>query len=153
MIAGYLAGFDFDLPLVDAVNDPDLADARSVLAARALGEGLDAEYYEARELTEIFLDAAREANSGNIDPDSPARVRFRTCWTAIFPISARCSMWWRRCHWRGGLASVLAGRADEEPRRHGASGGGGARGCAGRLVRGQAMSRRLFARHEGRADR
>jgi hypothetical protein len=75
MIADYLAGFNFDLPLVDAVNDPNLAEVRSQLAALALGEGLDGGYYDAQELAEAFLDAAREANAGIADPDSPGRVR------------------------------------------------------------------------------
>lgn len=75
MIANYLASFDFDLPLVDAVNDPDLAEVRSELAARALGEGLDGGYYAAQELAEAFLEAAREANAEITDPNSPARNR------------------------------------------------------------------------------
>ena len=75
MIAHYLAAFDFDLPLVDAVNDPDLADVRSELAALALGEGLDGGYYEVQELADAFLEAAREANAEITDPDSPGRER------------------------------------------------------------------------------
>lgn len=75
MIETYLTGFDFNLPLTDAVNDPDLADVRSQLAAVALGEGLDGGYYEAQELAEAFLEAAREANAGITNPDSPARER------------------------------------------------------------------------------
>lgn len=73
MIADYLATFDFNMPLIDAVNDPDLPGARSELAALALGEGLDSGYYEARELAEAFLDAAREANAEITDPHSSAR--------------------------------------------------------------------------------
>ena len=75
MIANYLAGYDFNLPLMDAVNDPDLEDMRSQLAALSLGEGLDGGYYESQELAEAFLDAAREANAGVTDPGSPARDR------------------------------------------------------------------------------
>lgn len=75
MIADYLAGFDFNLPLIDAVNDPDIADVRSGIAALALGEGLDSGYYETQELAEAFLEAAREANAGISDPHSPARER------------------------------------------------------------------------------
>lgn len=75
MIEDYLATFDFNMPIIDAVNDPDLAGARSELAALALGEGLDSGYYEAQELAEAFLDAAREANAEITDPGSPARER------------------------------------------------------------------------------
>ena len=75
MIADYLAGFDFNLPLIDAVNDPDLPGVRSQIAAIALGEGLDSGYYEVQELAETFLEAAREDNADITDPDSPARER------------------------------------------------------------------------------
>jgi len=75
MIADYLATFDFNLPLIDAVNDPDLTGVRSEIAALALGIGLDSGYYEAQELAEAFLDAAREANAEITDPNSPARNR------------------------------------------------------------------------------
>ncbi|WP_336963723.1 hypothetical protein [Sphingobium aquiterrae] len=75
MIAEYLAGFDFNLALIDAVNDPEIADVRSELAARALGEGLDGGYYESQELAEAFLEAAREANAEITDPHSPGRER------------------------------------------------------------------------------
>lgn len=75
MIADYLATFDFNIPLIDAVNDPDLPGVRSELAALALGEGLDSGYYESQELAEAFLDAAREDNAEITDPDSPARKR------------------------------------------------------------------------------
>lgn len=75
MIADYLATFDFSMPLIDAVNDPDLPGVRSELAALALGEGLDSGYYEAREVAEVFLDVLREANAEITDPHSPARNR------------------------------------------------------------------------------
>lgn len=75
MIANYLAGFDFNLPLIDEVNDPDLPGVRSQIAAIALGEGLDSGYYEVQELAEAFLEAAREANAEITDPDSRARQR------------------------------------------------------------------------------
>ncbi|KAJ8134832.1 hypothetical protein OY671_011955, partial [Metschnikowia pulcherrima] len=75
MIANYLAGFDFNSPLVDAVNDLDIADVRSEIAASALGEGLDGGYYEAQESAEAFSEAAREANAEITDPASPGRER------------------------------------------------------------------------------
>ena len=75
MIADYLASFDFNLPLIDAVNDPDLAGVRSQIAALALREGLDSGYYDTQELAEAFLEAAREANAEITDPNSPARDR------------------------------------------------------------------------------
>lgn len=73
MIETYLADYDFNMPIEDAANDPDLPAVRVRLALLARGEGLDASYYEAQELAEAFLEAAREANAMNEDPDSPAR--------------------------------------------------------------------------------
>lgn len=73
MIADYLAGFNFNLPLIDAVNDRDLPGVRSQIAAVALGEGLESGYYEVQELAEAFLEAAREGNAEITDPGSPAR--------------------------------------------------------------------------------
>lgn len=75
MIETYLANYDFNLPLDDAVADPDIVPVRRKLAAIARPEGLDGGYYEAQELAEVFLEAAREANAEITDPDSPARVR------------------------------------------------------------------------------
>lgn len=75
MIESYLADYDFNLPIEDAAADPDLSTVRVRLALLARDEGLDAAYYEAQELAEVFLEAAHEANAGNEDPDSPARVR------------------------------------------------------------------------------
>ncbi|AOF96052.1 hypothetical protein [Sphingobium sp. RAC03] len=48
----WLANYDFNLPLIDAVNDPDLPDIRSALAALSLGEGLDSGYYAAQEMAD-----------------------------------------------------------------------------------------------------
>ncbi|PZU06304.1 hypothetical protein [Sphingomonas sp.] len=77
MIRDYLATYDFNLPLDDAAVDPDLPLVRRRLASLATAEGLNAGYYEAQELAEAFLDAAREANAEVGDDDSPARLRLR----------------------------------------------------------------------------
>ena len=77
MIRDYLAGYDFNLPLNDAAGDPELPLGRRRLASLAASEGLDGGYYEAQELAEAFLDAAREANEEIEDDDSPARRRLR----------------------------------------------------------------------------
>ena len=69
----FLADFDFNLPLDDAAVDPELVFVRRKLAHIARSEGLDGGYYEAQELTDAFLAAAREANAGIENPDSPAR--------------------------------------------------------------------------------
>lgn len=77
MIRDYLATYDFNLPLDDAAVDPDLPLVRRRLASIASAEGLDGGYYEAQELAEAFLEAAREANAEIEDDDSPARMRLR----------------------------------------------------------------------------
>lgn len=76
-IQQFLANYDFDLQLADALADPDLPETRRLLAAIGRDEGLDAGYYEAQELAEVFLEAAQEANAGVTDDTSPARVRMR----------------------------------------------------------------------------
>src|SRR3546814_18772921 len=77
MIRDYLASYDYNLPLDDAAVDPDLPLVRRRLASLAASEGLDGGYYEAQEMAEAFLDAAREAHAGIEEEDSPARVRLR----------------------------------------------------------------------------
>ncbi|WP_156843240.1 hypothetical protein [Novosphingobium aquimarinum] len=77
MIREYLASYDYNLPLDDAAVDPDLPLVRRRLASLAANEGLDGGYYEAQEMAEAFLDAAREANAGIEEENSPARVRLR----------------------------------------------------------------------------
>lgn len=77
MIRDYLASYDYNLPLDDAAADPNLPLVRRRLASLAASEGLDGGYYEAQELAEAFLDAAREVNAGIEEGDSPARVRLR----------------------------------------------------------------------------
>jgi hypothetical protein len=75
MIDDFLADFDFNLPLDDASVDPELVFVRRKLAHIARTEGLDGGYYEAQELADAFLAAAREANAGVEEPDSPARLQ------------------------------------------------------------------------------
>lgn len=77
MIRAYLASYDFNLPLNDATVDPDLPLVRRRLASLASSEGLDGGFYEAQELAEAFLDAAREANAEVMNDDSPARNKLR----------------------------------------------------------------------------
>lgn len=77
MIRDFVATYDFNLPLNDAAVDPELPLVRRRLASLAASEGLDGGYYEAQELAEAFLDAAREANEEIEDDNSPARRRLR----------------------------------------------------------------------------
>jgi len=77
MISSYLTNYDFNLPLNDAAVDPDLPWVRRRLASLSASEGLDAGYYGAQELADTLLGAARDANEGIEEDDSPARRRLR----------------------------------------------------------------------------
>lgn len=77
MIRDYVATYDYNLPLNDAAVDPELPLVRRRLASLAANEGLNGGYYEAQELAEAFLEAAREANEEIEDDNSPARQRLR----------------------------------------------------------------------------
>lgn len=55
-----LQGYDYDLPLKDALNDPILALNKRLIAGAAFGVGLDAAYFGTVEMLEAF--AALEAD-------------------------------------------------------------------------------------------
>lgn len=57
----WLETYDFNLPLLDALNDPEIKDVRVQLAALSLGEGLDSGYYEAAELADAVAAMWSEA--------------------------------------------------------------------------------------------
>jgi hypothetical protein len=54
MIRSLLAGYDFNLPLQDALDDPTLSADRRALAAVSMREGLDDALFSAHELLEAF---------------------------------------------------------------------------------------------------
>jgi hypothetical protein len=60
----WLEGYDFNLPLLDAANDPALSEARRTLAGVGLREGLDGGYYEAQALADAVLAVAQAENRG-----------------------------------------------------------------------------------------
>lgn len=59
-----MRGYDYDLPLLDALNDPQLSVDRRVLAGATIGVGLDIAYFAIRELEEAFAALAHEHNNG-----------------------------------------------------------------------------------------
>jgi hypothetical protein len=65
-------GYDFNLPLVDVANDPDLDERRRMLAAAGLREGLDGGYYEAQALAEAVLALAMAENGGGLAAEARA---------------------------------------------------------------------------------
>jgi hypothetical protein len=72
MIRSLLAGYDFNLPLHDALADPTLSPDRRALAAVSMRQGLDDALFSAHELLEAFrtietdhrLGVAAEASEG-----------------------------------------------------------------------------------------
>ena len=63
-----LHGYDYDLPLLDALNDPELSVSRRLLAGAVIGEGLDTGYFATCEIFEAFvaleIDARRKVKHG-----------------------------------------------------------------------------------------
>lgn len=63
-----LEGYDYDLPLMDALDNPGLSVTRRVLAGAMIGEGLDTAYFATGEMVEAFLalaaDVRRKARHG-----------------------------------------------------------------------------------------
>lgn len=71
----YLASYDFDLPLRDALDDPELDPIRRALAALAMGTGLDDGYPAALELAEAAR--AHATDHGARMPDGAGAKRLR----------------------------------------------------------------------------
>jgi len=59
-----LEGYDYDLPLRDALNDPELSAIRRILAGTLVGEGLDTAYFAVQELCEAYAALWADARQG-----------------------------------------------------------------------------------------
>lgn len=59
----FLEPYDFNLPLMDALNDPSLSPDRRAMAAAAMHQDLDDAYYSAMELLEAFQAMGRDADA------------------------------------------------------------------------------------------
>jgi len=59
-----LEGYNYDLPLMDAVNDVELRHIRRLLAGALMGEGLDVAYFATRELEEAYVDLRNDVRKG-----------------------------------------------------------------------------------------
>lgn len=55
-----MRSYDYDLPLMDALNDPELSPDRRILAGSLIGEGLDMAYLSVGEMEEAFSTLANE---------------------------------------------------------------------------------------------
>lgn len=59
-LADAMKSYDYDLPLLDALNDKDLSPDRRVLAGALIGEALDKAYLSVGEMEEAFSTLANE---------------------------------------------------------------------------------------------
>lgn len=71
----YLAFYDFDLPLKDAFLDPEEPVVRRMLAAAAMGVGLDTAHYDASELFEAIQQVGRDRRRRVVNGSGEERVR------------------------------------------------------------------------------
>lgn len=76
-LAAMLIGYDFELPLRDALDDPGLDPVRRALAVRAMGTGLDTGYYAAAELLEAARLLAADRAAGIPDEQARGAARLR----------------------------------------------------------------------------
>jgi hypothetical protein len=60
----FLEPYDWNLPLIDALDDPSLGSDRRALAAAAMRQDLDDGYYAATELLDAFRALASEIEAG-----------------------------------------------------------------------------------------
>ena len=70
MIKTMLAGYDFNLPLLDALDDGGLSADRRALAAVSMRQGLDDALFSAHELLEAFRTLETDARLGIAATDS-----------------------------------------------------------------------------------
>lgn len=70
-ISQMLAGYDFNLPLNDALNDPTLSADRRALAAVSMRQDLDDALFSAQELLEALLTLETDARLGVAATASP----------------------------------------------------------------------------------
>ncbi len=70
----WLETYDLNLPLLDALNDPDIGEVAAQLAALSLGEGLDSGYYDAEDLADMVAALWSEARDRVRYRLSPARI-------------------------------------------------------------------------------
>lgn len=56
-------GYDYDLPLMDALDNPALTVTRRVLAGAMIGEGIDTSYFATSEMVEAFVALEADART------------------------------------------------------------------------------------------
>lgn len=69
-----MKSYDYDLPLLDALNDPELSPDRCVLAGSLIGEALDKAYLSVGEMEEAFSTLANEVARNVHDGEGKAMI-------------------------------------------------------------------------------
>ncbi len=59
-----MRSYDYEMLLVDALNDPTLSTSRRLLAGAVIGEGLDTAYFATSELLEAFVELESDVRRG-----------------------------------------------------------------------------------------
>lgn len=59
-----MRGYDYEMLLVDALNDPKLSTSRRLLAGAVIGEGLDTAYFATCELLQAFVALKSDVRRG-----------------------------------------------------------------------------------------
>ena len=77
-VAAMLYGYDFELPLRDALDDPGLEPTRRTLATLAIGTRLDDGHLAALELAEAAEQLAADREAGISDEAGQGASRIRT---------------------------------------------------------------------------
>ena len=81
-VAGLLASYDFELPLRDALADPELDPVRRALASIAIGTGLDDGHLAAAELAGAARQFATDRAAGVSDEAGEGARQLRGVLTA-----------------------------------------------------------------------
>ena len=67
MFVSFLHDYDYNMPLMDALGDPELPVMRRLLAGASMDVGLDNAYYSTGELVEVFQKLSAD-KAAKIDP-------------------------------------------------------------------------------------
>lgn len=81
-VGGFLAGYDFELPLHDALANPGMDPVRHALASIAIGTGLDDGHLAAAELAEVARQFATDRAGGVSDGVGEGARQLRCILTA-----------------------------------------------------------------------
>lgn len=119
-VADLLWGYDFELPLRDALNDPGLDPARRALAALAIGTSLDDGHLAALELAQAAEQFAADRQAGVSDeagrgggPPGSAPSWARRATTISARSGSRCRG--TRPRWRQGISVGWPNLCTAEP--------------------------------------